>query len=96
MKNTSDKVQILSTPAFAVPLATDSSVSVAATSETDKRMLLIRLSDAAARIREEATLIRRAGFTDPASRLLRILGETVEEQRLALDTARDEKVGASK
>jgi hypothetical protein len=55
-----------------------------ASTETEKRMLLFRLSDAAQRIREESELIRRTGFSDPAGRLLRILGEAVEEQSVAL------------
>ena len=93
MKNSSIKVQTNSTPAFAVPLSAPvETQSVPLSSETDKRMLLIRLSDAASRIREEATLIRRLGFTDSSSRLLRILGETIEEQRLALEA----KGGTSK
>ena len=59
-------------------------VSKEAKSETEKRMLLFRLSDAAIRIREEAELIRRNGFADQSSRLMRILGEAVDEQHAAL------------
>jgi hypothetical protein len=54
------------------------------TTALEKRMLLFRLSEAGTRIREEADLIRRTGFTDHGSRLLRILAEAVEEQHLAL------------
>jgi hypothetical protein len=77
--------------AFAIALKLDETVieteSVTDTSELEKRMLLFRLSDAAARIRDEANLIRRTAFTDASGRLLRILGETVEEQRAALDSS---------
>lgn len=77
-----------STAAFAVPLSTfqgeTTDVSAKAGSEISRHMLLIRLSEAASRIREEAQLIRSVGFTDPSARLLRILGETNEEQQLAL------------
>ncbi len=66
-------------------------VSEEAKTETEKRMLLFRLSDAAMRIREEADLIRRTGFTDQASRLMRILGEAVEEQHAALKSDRQSK-----
>lgn len=75
----------------AVPLAADQgsvpasfAVSPADENEIGKRMLLIRLSDAAERIRQEGELIRRTGFTDGTSRLVRILAEAVDEQRLAL------------
>ena len=74
----------------AAPLVSESKmpdtfvVSPEVTTETEKRMLLFRLSDAANRIREEGDLIRRTGFADQASRLMRILGEAVEEQHVAL------------
>lgn len=92
MKDNTVKLSISSNgPAFAAPLADaspDSSLPHDAKSssmkEVDQRMLLFRLSDAASRIRGESDLIRRTGFTDASSRLLRILGETIEEQRLAL------------
>lgn len=84
--------------ALAVPLNTGEHampdsfvVSEEAKTETEKRMLLFRLSDAAMRIREEADLIRRTGFTDQASRLMRILGEAVEEQHAALKSDRQSK-----
>ncbi len=83
--------------AVAVPLNADHTmpdsfvVTPAAKTETEKRMLLFRLSDAAMRIREEADLIRRTGFTDQSSRLLRILGEAVEEQHAALSPDRQPK-----
>lgn len=87
MKNKPEAAQ----PAFAVPLTSfvEPRIEVSddvrgESSETEKRMLLFRLSNASARIREETDLIRRTGFTDQASRLLRILGEAVEEQQVAL------------
>lgn len=70
--------------AIAVPLATDTTTTKASTNETERRMLLFRLSDAGSRIREESNLIQRTGFSDASARLLRILGETIEEQRLAI------------
>ena len=90
MKNDSSKAAMQGTgvPALAVPL-TETVASKAlkpAASEIEMRMLVIRLSNAATRIREEASLIQRTGFSDQNSRLLRMLGETVEEQRLALET----------
>ena len=80
------KSSLHSQPTMAAPLASNEETvpAKAASSETEQRMLLFRLSDAAMRIREEADLIRRTGFTDQASRLLRILGEAVEEQHSAL------------
>ncbi len=76
------------TAAFAVPLSTFEGETQAhrpsGGAEISRHMLLIRLSEAASRIREEAQLIRSVGFTDPSARLLRILGETNEEQQLAL------------
>lgn len=79
------------TQSIAAPLKNDRQMpdsfvtSRAETSETEKRMLLIRLSEASGRIRKESDLIRRTGFTEPSGRLLRILAETVEEQLIALD-----------
>lgn len=55
--------------------------------ETSRKMLLIRLSEAAGRIREEAELIRNSNFSDSTARLMRILGEVVEEQKQALHGA---------
>ena len=72
--------------AFAVPLTAPS-----AKTETDRRMLLVRLSDAAEKIRKETELIQRTSFNDPAGRLLRILGETIEEQRLSFGAAVGDK-----
>lgn len=73
-------------PTVAVPLAAneDSKQAPTLSNETDRRMLLFRLSEAGTRIRDEAELIRRTGFTDQASRLLKILSEAVEEQHVAL------------
>ena len=90
MKNNPTKFSNSKDAAFAVPLSLNETMTESAPAakadmtETDKRMLLFRLSDAASRIRDESNLIRRTGFTDSSSRLLRILAETVEEQRLAL------------
>ena len=82
-----DKSKLQTKPTVAVPLAISEKLkSGVEASETDRRMLLFRLSNAALRIRDEADLIRRTGFTDQASRLLRILGEAVEEQHAALST----------
>lgn len=80
------KSTLHSQPTMAVPLAPkeETQPTKSTPSETEQRMLLFRLSDAAIRIRDEADLIRRTGFTDQASRLLRILGEAVEEQHSAL------------
>ena len=80
------KSSLHSQPSVAAPLTSKEEPKHArpASSETEQRMLLFRLSDAAMRIREESDLIHRAGFTDPASRLLRLLGEAVEEQHAAL------------
>lgn len=77
------------TPAFAAPLGAIENESVRLVNrqpetEISRHMLLIRLSEAASRIREEAEQIRGVGFTEPSSRLLRILAETAEEQRGAL------------
>lgn len=88
MKNNAAKLSNSNTGAFAIPLKLEEAViengSTVDTTETEKRMLLFRLSDAASRIRDEANLIRRTAFTDSSARLLRILGEAVEEQRGAL------------
>ena len=53
-------------------------------SPVDQKMLVYRLTEAARRIREETELIRRSSFSDTGARLMRILGETVEEQRQAI------------
>lgn len=50
----------------------------------DQKMLVYRLTEAARRIREETELIRRSSFSDSGARLMRILGETVEEQRQSI------------
>ncbi len=82
-----DKSSLQTKPLVAVPLAASEKLKTHVdVSETDRRMLLFRLSNAALRIRDEADLIRRTGFTDQASRLLRILGEAVEEQHAAMTT----------
>jgi hypothetical protein len=47
--------------------------------------LLARLTEASAFIRSEADQIKTIGLADRSVRLLRILGEAVEEQRLGLD-----------
>lgn len=94
MTTRQNKSDVVAQPTIAAPLASaefnmpasfePSEASAEMKTETEKRMLLFRLSEAGMRIREEADLIRRTGFTNPASRLLRILGETVEEQHVAL------------
>ena len=75
-------------PGAAVPLVSESNSTVtepqSTSSDIEMRMLLIRLSDAAARIRDEKALIQQIGYQDQTSRLLRILGEAVEEQKSAL------------
>ena len=84
--------------AFAAPLAVAPAMALTmpqspsqVATETDRRMLLVRLSDAADKIRKETELIQRTSFSDPAGRLLRILAETVEEQRLSFGAARGAK-----
>lgn len=47
--------------------------------------LLARLTEASAFIRSEAEQIKMIGLSDRSVRLLRILGEAIEEQRLGLD-----------
>lgn len=100
MKNTartqdkSSKANNTNAGAFAVPLAVSLAVPQSpaqVATETDRRMLLVRLSDAADKIRKETELIQRTSFSDPAGRLLRILAETVEEQRLSLGAVRGAK-----
>ena len=80
-KQTSEKQNSSVTAAFAVPL---SAVNRQGETEISRHMLLIRLSEAASRIREEAEQIRGVGFTETSARLYRILAETTEEQRCAL------------
>ncbi|CAN5547575.1 hypothetical protein BH10BDE1_BH10BDE1_31970 [soil metagenome] len=104
MKNTartqdkSSKANNTNAGAFAVPLAVPLAVHLAppkstaqAATETERRMLLVRLSDAADKIRKETELIQRTSFGDPTGRLLRILAETVEEQRLSFGAVRGAK-----
>lgn len=91
--NTSGKTSseaISNGAAFSVPIAVPKSPDQVA-GEKNQRMLLVRLSDAADRIRKETELIQRTGFDDPAARLLRILAETVEEQRVSFGAARGDK-----
>jgi hypothetical protein len=85
-------------PLAGVPMANSASSSLFApkspaqlAGETDRRMLLVRLSDAAEKIRKETELIQRTAFNDPAGRLLRILAESVEEQRLSFGAVRGDK-----
>ncbi len=73
--------------AIAVPvtgnhLRSDNSVENAANAQLD---LLARLTEASAFIRSEAEQIKTIGLSDRSVRLLRILGEAIEEQRLGLD-----------
>ena len=75
---------------LAVPLAVPKTQNQLA-AETDRHLLLIRLSDAAEKIRKETELIQRTSFNDPAGRLLRILAETIEEQRVSFGAVRGEK-----
>lgn len=86
MKNTLGKFHP-SGAAIAVPvtgnhLRNDQSEEIVANAQLD---LLARLTEASAFIRAEADQIRTIGITDRSVRLLRILGEAVEEQRLGLD-----------
>ncbi len=94
MKSTRENLHMTEQPnasSFGTLLAVPKSSKQLA-AEADRLQLLVRLSDAAARIREETELIQRTSFADPAGRLLRILGEAVEEQRLgSVSLERDQK-----
>lgn len=90
MKTTQSKFQS-GGAAIAVPIAvpapgshlrSENREDSAANAQLD---LLARLTEASAFIRSEAEQIQNIGFTDRSVRLLRILGEAVEEQRLGLD-----------
>lgn len=73
--------------AIAVPVAgnqfrTENHAEATAEAQLD---LLARLTEASAFIRSEAEQIKTIGLSDRSVRLLRILGEAIEEQRLGLD-----------
>jgi hypothetical protein len=94
MKNTQSKFHAggaaIAVPVTGKPLSTlkndfvsnESAIEASANAQLD---LLARLTEASAFIRSEADQIKTIGLADRSVRLLRILGEAVEEQRLGLD-----------
>jgi hypothetical protein len=94
MKNTQSKfnaggaaiaVPVTGMPPSAVSNDYSGSVSAGEAAANAQLDLLARLTEASAFIRSEAEQIKTIGLTDRSVRLLRILGEAVEEQRLGLD-----------
>lgn len=69
-------------PVVAVPVT---SLGSASNHEHAQLDLLSRLTEASAIIRSEAEQIKAIGVSDRSVRLLRILGEAIEEQRLGLE-----------
>lgn len=86
MKNTHGNVHsggaAIAVPVSGNHLRNENAVEVSSNAQLD---LLARLTEASAFIRSEAEQIKMIGLTDRSVRLLRILGEAVEEQRLGLD-----------
>lgn len=70
-------------PVVAVPVSQGVS---SADSENAQLELLSRLTEASVIIRSEANQIKAIGVSDRSVRLLRILGEAVEEQLVGLGT----------
>ncbi|MDZ4081938.1 MAG: hypothetical protein U1E10_03300 [Bdellovibrionales bacterium] len=87
MKSTQTKFQsggaAIAVPVTGNHLRSENREELAANAQLD---LLARLTEASAFIRSEAEQIKTIGLTDRSVRLLRILGEAVEEQRLGFDT----------
>jgi len=86
MKSTQGKFQpggaAIAVPVTGGHLRNENSEALAANVQLD---LLARLTEASAFIRSEAEQIKAIGITDRSVRLLRILGEAVEEQRHGLE-----------
>jgi hypothetical protein len=96
MKNAQNKFHVggaaIAVPVTVKPMTTltnegviESAAEASANAQLD---LLARLTEASAFIRSEADQIKTIGLADRSVRLLRILGEAVEEQRLGLDAER--------
>ncbi len=66
-------------PVVAVPVA---NMGQPTSCENSQLELLSRLTEASVIIRSEAEQIKAIGVSDRSVRLLRILGEAIEEQRL--------------
>lgn len=72
-----------SAPAVAVPV--NKLAGAEAQNENAQLELLSRLTEASVIIRSESEQIKAFGVSDRAVRLLRILGEAVEEQRIGTE-----------
>lgn len=84
MKNMINTRSRFAQPAPAVAVPVTKLAEQAISCENSQLELLSRLTEASVIIRSEAEQIKAIGVSDRSVRLLRILGEAIEEQRIGL------------